>query len=309
MGAEWELVVPQTFNNVYESMSTLFQMSTTEGWVNIMYAGVDARGVDMQPVRDASPAWVFFFMFFIVVGSFFVMNLFVGVVIDNFNQMRDELGGLSLLTEEQRKWMSTQEMLMRVRPAPKTRRPHGAVRAACFDVVTFPRFDHFIMACILANALVLAMQSFGQSRAMTDVLDALNYAFAAIFTAEAVLKLTGLGVVAYFRDRWNIFDFIIVLGTALGLILKWTTGSSVGSVAMVIRTFRVGRLFRLIRSARGLRTLFQTLLITVPALSNVASLLFLLFFIYAIMGEQLFATAKYGEAYNEQANSVVAPTR
>jgi hypothetical protein len=50
-----------------------------EGWNDIMYAGVDATGIDMQPLRDNSMAWTFFFEVFILVGSFFMMNLFIGM--------------------------------------------------------------------------------------------------------------------------------------------------------------------------------------------------------------------------------------
>ncbi len=81
------------FDNVFQSIGTLFEMSTTEGWADVMWQGVDSRGIEMQPVRDNQPGWVWFFMFFMVVGSFFAVNLFVGVVIDNFNQMKAKQGG------------------------------------------------------------------------------------------------------------------------------------------------------------------------------------------------------------------------
>lgn len=52
----------------------------------------------MQPVRDNSPAWLAFYIIFLIVGGFFMMNLFCGVVIDNFMEMKDLLGGDVLLT-------------------------------------------------------------------------------------------------------------------------------------------------------------------------------------------------------------------
>lgn len=95
---------------------------------------------------------------------------------------------------------------------------------------------------------------------------------------------------AYFIDPWNRFDIFIVIGTNLGLAMLWMTGRSYGSIATIIRTFRIGRVLRLVRGLESMAQLFNTLLLTLPSLGNVGALLFLQFFIYAVMGVQLFAT-------------------
>ena len=71
----------------------------------------------MQPIRDHSPGWVFFFIAFMIIGNFFIMNLFVGVVIYNFNRMKEEMGENMFLTDAQREWVKTQETLLHVRPS------------------------------------------------------------------------------------------------------------------------------------------------------------------------------------------------
>jgi hypothetical protein len=60
-------------------------MSTTEGWIPVMYSGIDAAGIGNNPVFENNLGWAALFMIFIVFGSFFLLNLLVGVVIDNFN--------------------------------------------------------------------------------------------------------------------------------------------------------------------------------------------------------------------------------
>lgn len=87
------------FDNVLNSMVALFMMTTTEGWINIMWMGVDAVGISYQPMRDYGLGWVSFFIAFIIVGSLFILNLFVGVVIDTFNNEKELLGKNHLLTE------------------------------------------------------------------------------------------------------------------------------------------------------------------------------------------------------------------
>lgn len=74
-----------------------------------------------------------------------------------------------------------------------------------------------------------------------------------------------------------------------------------------IRVFRVARIFRLIPKAKGLRTLFQTLVYSLSALANVGGVLFLFFFIFAIMGMTLFGTIRHGEFLNRHANFETFP--
>ena len=107
------------FDNVFRSMVTLFEMSTTEGWVGVMWNGVDSVGINRQPEEKRNIFWVFFFMAFIIVGSQFLMNLFVGVVIDAFNTEKDKLGKNHLLTEGQREWIKIQLLCLKTKPIKK----------------------------------------------------------------------------------------------------------------------------------------------------------------------------------------------
>ena len=91
------------FDNVMNAIMCLFQMMTTEGWMTVMYNGMDAVGVDMQPKQDHKYVMALYFVAFMIIGSQFIINLFVGVVIDNFNKIKekDEMGN-RFVTQEQR---------------------------------------------------------------------------------------------------------------------------------------------------------------------------------------------------------------
>ena len=84
------------FDNTVNAMSTLFQMMTTEGWVNVMENGIDSVGIDKQPKQNYNVWLIFYFIAFMIIGSQFIINLFVGVVIDNFNTIKEkeELGNM-----------------------------------------------------------------------------------------------------------------------------------------------------------------------------------------------------------------------
>ncbi|KAK7939671.1 hypothetical protein WMY93_002997 [Mugilogobius chulae] len=78
------------FDNLVQALMSLFVLSCKDGWVNIMYDGLDAVGVDQQPVRNHNPWMLLYFISFLLIVSFFVLNMFVGVVVENFHKCRQD---------------------------------------------------------------------------------------------------------------------------------------------------------------------------------------------------------------------------
>lgn len=271
-----------------------------------MYASIDQRGIDMQPVRDFNRLWAIYFVVFLVLGAFFILELFVGVIIENFSRLR-EIKGHGLMTDAQRQWAQTQNFIMKIRPEVLLRRPATRLRAMCYDIImpgSNPWFDRFIAATIIANSISIAMVSFGDSSKQTVmILGLLNSVFAGIFVVEAILKLLALGK-HYFRSKWNIFDFAIVVGLVMGFILQLTISNQrlAASISSLISLIRMGRLIRLVRLVKQLRAPFQTMISVLPGMLNIGSLLLLLFFVYAVCGVQLYGTIAFQGELNEQNN-------
>ncbi|KAJ8559206.1 hypothetical protein ON010_g8243 [Phytophthora cinnamomi] len=301
-GADWGPVVPQNFNNVGNAMITFFEMSTTENWGLLMVACIDApTEVDMQPIRDRNMWWAGFFIIFMMFGSFFVVNLFVGVIIENFNKMTDALGGAFLLTSDQKKWLKAQKAAAQVGPQLILKPFPDPIRRKIFYFVRRKRFEWFIMICIIVNTLLMAAQHYGQSTAQTTTVNILNEFFAAVFTVEAVLKIAAYGF-AYFEDNWNRFDFFVVAGTLASIVLEIFTTARLRSLAMLVRVFRVTRIIRLVKASKGIRHILNTLYLALPGLSNVTSILVLMLFIYTTMGVQMFAKVALGDNIDMHAN-------
>ena len=268
------------FDNIFNAMETLFEMSTTEGWTAVMYNGVDSRSPELAPVRDHNPPVAFFFVIFEIVANFFILNLFVGIILDNFAQISQESGDGSsaTMTKEQKLWTLRRRNFFgekgeRVRDLP----PHP-VRRAAYRFSHDERFEWFIMAVITVNAVAMACEHYQQTDAWTDALEVVSYLCAAVFIAEAVIKLIGLGVFGYFKKRWNRFDFFCVATSIIGF------AANAGGGASVLRILRLARIFRLVRKLKGLRMLFNTLVISLPGLVNIGSLLFLLCFVRGASG-------------------------
>jgi hypothetical protein len=137
-----------------------------------------------------------------------------------------------------------------------------------------------------------------------------------MFTIESILKILAFGVRDYVRDPWNIFDFITVIGsitdvvvTEIGdltrvktpapldpFLLDHTSSMSAPKKTTInlgfLRLFRAARLIKLLRQGYTIRILLWTFVQSFKALPYVMSLLLMLFFIYAIIGMQIFGNIR-----------------
>lgn len=163
-------------------------------------------------------------------------------------------------------------------------------------------FEATIMFFIVFNTVVMASRHVDISPTTLDVFAKLNYLFAAIFNVEMVLKLIGLGW-QYFYSGWNVFDCIVVIGTDGGIILNFTTsGSSISTATTVVRAFRIMRIVRLIRSQENIKIILDTLVNIIPSITNFITLMFLMIFIYAALGINLFGLTRHKDYITDKNN-------
>uniref|UniRef100_A0A3B3C8X4 Sodium channel protein n=2 Tax=Oryzias melastigma TaxID=30732 RepID=A0A3B3C8X4_ORYME len=282
------------FDNVGMGYLSLLQVATFKGWMDIMYAAVDSREVESQPMYEENLYMYVYFVCFIIFGSFFTLNLFIGVIIDNFNQQKAKLGGTDLfMTEEQKKYYNAMKKMGSKKPQKPVPRPENRFQGLVFDLVTKQFFDIFIMVLICLNMVTMMVETDEQSLEKETILYWVNLVFIVIFTTECSLKIIALRH-HYFAVGWNIFDFVVVILSIVGLLLADIIEKYFVSPTLfrVIRLARIGRILRLIRGAKGIRTLLFALMMSLPALFNIGLLLFLIMFIFSIFGMSNFAYVK-----------------
>ncbi|XP_075299486.1 sodium channel protein type 4 subunit alpha isoform X1 [Opisthocomus hoazin] len=286
--------VKVNFDNVGLGYLSLLQVATFKGWMDIMYAAVDSREIEEQPEYEINIYMYIYFVIFIIFGAFFTLNLFIGVIIDNFNQQKKKFGGKDIfMTEEQKKYYNAMKKLGSKKPQKPIPRPSNKFQGMVFDFVTKQVFDITIMILICLNMITMMVETDDQSELKTSVLYKINLVFIVIFTGECVLKMFALRYY-YFTIGWNIFDFVVVILSILGIVLSDIIEKYFVSPTLfrVIRLARIGRVLRLIRGAKGIRTLLFALMMSLPALFNIGLLLFLVMFIYSIFGMSNFAYVK-----------------
>ncbi|XP_041259196.1 sodium channel protein type 2 subunit alpha-like isoform X10 [Onychostruthus taczanowskii] len=286
--------VKVNFDNVAIGYLSLLQVATFKGWMEIMYAAVDSTKVKHQPKYEDNLYMYIYFVAFIVFGSFFTLNLFIGVIIDNFNQQKKKLGGQDIfMTEEQKKYYNAMKKLGSKKPQKPIPRPVNKLQGLVFDIVTQQLFDIIIMVLICLNMITMMIETDDQTELMQNILYWINLVFVVLFTGECVFKIFSLRYY-YFTIGWNIFDFVVVILSIIGMFLAEVIEKYFVSPTLfrVVRLARIGRILRLIKGAKGIRTLLFALMMSLPALFNIGLLLFLVMFIYAIFGMSNFAYVK-----------------
>uniref|UniRef100_A0A8C8EES0 Sodium channel protein n=1 Tax=Otus sunia TaxID=257818 RepID=A0A8C8EES0_9STRI len=292
--------------SMYNNTGKIFWVNVKVNFDNVGSGYLALLQVNEQPQMEHSLFMYLYFVIFIIFGSFFTLNLFVGVIIDNFNQQKKKISGEDIfMTEEQKKYYNAMKKLGSKKPQKPIPRPLNRYQGFLFDIVTRQAFDVVIMILICLNMITMMVETYEQSATKTNVLNQINILFIAIFTAECVLKLVALRQY-YFSNAWNIFDLVVVIMSFIALLL-----SGIGkafehflppTLFRVIRLARIGRILRLIRAAKGIRTLLFALMMSLPALFNIGLLLFLVMFIYAIFGMANFAYVKMEDGIDDMFN-------
>mmetsp|Transcript_2584 Transcript_2584/g.3507 ORF Transcript_2584/g.3507 Transcript_2584/m.3507 type:complete len:1836 (-) Transcript_2584:287-5794(-) len=348
------------FDNTANALLTLYEVAGLEMWLDVMYAAMDTRPnftrdvhgnkefpYGAQPSQEANWPAAFYFIVFILVGVFIVMNLFVGAVVDKFNELKEANGGKNpLQTEEQAQYSESMELMARMRPfkrplppkKPSKKHDHCysigshiyTFRMKCYDIVMWDTsgkqmggsFDICVSGLVMMNILVMGMYYWRrlpegaayrvdgdevidyENTGYYRGLELLNNIFTFIFLIEMCLKLAAWGMKQYLQDMWNQLDFILVISSVTGFFVEilLTSGAFPLNPA-VFRILRVARLTRALKSIRmvgrikGIARLVDTLVIAIPAMMNVASLCFLVIFIFTVMGMDFFGKDDIDQEY------------
>ncbi|XP_060812329.1 voltage-dependent calcium channel type A subunit alpha-1 isoform X13 [Bombus pascuorum] len=251
------------YDNVMAAMLTLFAVQTGEGWPQILQNSMAATYEDKGPIQNFRIEMSIFYIVYFIVFPFFFVNIFVALIIITFQ----EQGEAELQDGEiDKNQKSCIDFTIQARPLerymPKER---NSVKYKIWRIVVSTPFEYFIMGLIVLNTVLLMMKNF-------------------------------------FKDAWNMFDFVTVIGSIVdALVIEFgerfssmPSGGQLGEKKEnfinvgFLRLFRAARLIKLLRQGYTIRILLWTFVQSFKALPYVCLLIAMLFFIYAIIGMQVF---------------------
>uniref|UniRef100_A0A672LFL8 Voltage-dependent L-type calcium channel subunit alpha n=1 Tax=Sinocyclocheilus grahami TaxID=75366 RepID=A0A672LFL8_SINGR len=203
------------FDNVLMAMMALFTVSTFEGWPALLYKAIDSNRENLGPIYNYRVEISIFFIIYIIIIAFFMMNIFVGFVIVTFQEQGEKEYKNCELDKNQRQCV---EYALKARPL-RRYIPKNPYQYKFWYVVNSTGFEYIMFVLILLNTICLAVQHYGQSELFNYVMDILNMGFTAVFTVEMVLKLIAFKPRHYFTDAWNTFDALIVVGSVVDIAI------------------------------------------------------------------------------------------
>ncbi|XP_034248827.1 voltage-dependent calcium channel type A subunit alpha-1 isoform X6 [Thrips palmi] len=282
------------YDNVMAAMLTLFAVQTGEGWPQVLQNSMAATYENNGPIQNFRIEMSIFYIVYFIVFPFFFVNIFVALIIITFQ----EQGEAELQDGEiDKNQKSCIDFTIQARPLerymPKER---NSVKYKIWRIVVSTPFEYFIMILIVCNTLLLMMKFHEAPALLLDILTLMNSIFTFLFLLECILKLIAFGCKNYFKDAWNTFDFVTVVGSIvdalvieLGELQDKANITSTNSINVgFLRLFRAARLIKLLRQGYTIRILLWTFVQSFKALPYVCLLIAMLFFIYAIIGMQVF---------------------
>ncbi|MEW5891594.1 MAG: ion transporter [Pseudomonadota bacterium] len=155
------------------------------------------------------------------------------------------------------------------------------------------RVQRFILALILINAVTLGLETVPSVMALAGVwIKTLDLIILSIFVVEIGIRLY-VHRAAFFRDPWSVFDFVVV-----GIALLPATGQ-----LAVLRALRVLRVLRILTIVPSMRRVVGALLAAIPGLGSIVLVLLLVYYVFAVIATNLFATA-YPEWFGDLGKSL-----
>ena len=144
-----------------------------------------------------------------------------------------------------------------------------------------PFFEWTTIAIILASSLMIGVKSYALPPAAETAVRVLDWLVTLYFVAEISLRFAVAGgAKKFFRNGWNVFDFVIVAGSLIPV--------DESEYALLARLLRLFRVMRLIYFVPQLRVLVGALIKAIPRISYVALMMFIIFYMYAAAGNLMF---------------------
>ena len=143
-------------------------------------------------------------------------------------------------------------------------------------------FELFVIGVIIFSSLMIGIQTYDLSPWVDGGIRVLDYAVTLFFVLEISIRMAAEDRLKnFFKKGWNVFDFIIVAVSLIPL--------DDSEYAMIARMLRLFRVMRLISFIPELRVLVSALISALPRMGYVALLMFIIFYLYAVIGNLLYA--------------------
>jgi voltage-dependent calcium channel T type alpha-1G len=284
------------FDHIGSALMSLFILTNKDGWSDLMYKGIDAVGVDRQPIENYNEWMLIYFISFLLLVGFLMSNLFVGVIIDSFqkNHQSNEISNVS-----------PNRLLAKTNTQHNNEVIHSSfIKRYAQLICKNSHFDQIIGLVIMLSITLLSFEHHGMNSTTELILTISNLIFTLIFSIEALIRIIAEGLLGYFKKRWNLLDIGVLLLAIIQIVIDYSSFSLIESnVIKLLRIIRIVRVLKLVKMANGIRNLINTVILALPQVKTLILLFFLLYFTFASVGVKLFGHIRCDD-FMQQCNGI-----
>lgn len=295
----WNVMSPNVYTNPYlefdnfgNSFSSLFQIISLEGWVDLLLDVMKSTGIGTPQEDFASPFNGFFVVLFNFTSIVFILTLFVSVIISNYSKTT----GRAYMTKDQISWYQVKKFLVQVRPSKRKDFDLLSLFQKFCYTMTVERNTYWhetLNFVLFMHVLALLLECYPSYDGL-DVFRAVIYMIAALlFLINAVMLLIGQGPRTFIRYKWNIFNLFISSGAFLTTIISFFVDSQ-NAFLNFNKLFLVGILTFIIPRSNRLSELLRFASASLPTLISLSFTWIIVFLVFAIAMNQIFGLTKVG---------------
>ena len=295
----WTLLAPRVAANPYynfddfgSSLFILFQIVSQEGWIDVMWSAESITGRGLQPQYFASQGNGMFFVIFNLLGTVFVLTLFISVFMRNYTEQT----GVAFLTSDQRSWLELRKLLKQVSPS---KRPSNTDRKRWRDwcykraVRKHGRWQRTITIVLVLHLILLMVEYYPEPAWWDTARTYIFLAFIVFYMVNVVVRIIGLSWSRFSRSSWDVFSIFAVFGSFIFTIFR-IAKPNMQSLVQVQKTFLVLIVLLVIPRNDALDQLFKTAAASLPNIGNLLATWSVLFLVFAIALTQTFGLTRFG---------------
>ncbi|ORX61129.1 hypothetical protein BCR36DRAFT_341431 [Piromyces finnis] len=287
-----------TYDNFFDSILSSFIISHQEAWPDIMYHYIESSYSSDTTGSDYHLSYSIYFVLSVLVGNWLFLSVVTALIFNNLKRHQDILRGIQYLSDGQRKLLDYIKLIITNKPNFPIEKSKSSFRNKIRYFIQTKLFNRISFSVIGINVIVMMLECTKNNSTLNKFINYSEVVFIIIYTLEVILLLYGYGIKYFFKDYWNILSFAIVVSSLFSLF----NNSSMSPI--IFSSIRLLRVLRIIKYAKGLKALGIAIFFNFTQLFNVLFLMFIVCFIFAVIGYHYFGNinVKYASYLNEQLN-------
>lgn len=302
------------FDNLGRALLTVLELVSGENWPS-------EWGPSDGTIRVDEPATPLYFILAELVLNMLLLEIIAGAIVETYRRLRDNARGLGWLSPQQRVWVANLRLIVLARPAIKLRPPTAvvgiapaapgsaavaspprlslwrALRLRVFRLVVSPWFARAADGLSVLAFVHLALRAGWEDASAVATYETLNIVVVALMLLQLALEALGLGhaqLWSQLRSRWDaLLCLLAIPSLVLPLGVSDLTNRDLARATAAIHTLQVLRATRLLQVLPGTRRVVEGLARAAPRILNVALVLGLNYFMWAIIAMNLFSGVKH----------------